>query len=122
LFVTESGCVDDPSQRTQCKSFWFFPFITHNVVPLLKNIGVEFEIAVLRPSCETLDLFETKLEITHDLVVEILSVRLKLDPEFVSTRESLLVQLYYWNVNRFCVLFFFLFAFWFDLFDFQVAK
>jgi hypothetical protein len=123
LFVTEGWCIDDPSQRTECKGLWLFPLLTHDVVPFLKNIGILLQVSVFGPTSETLYLFEAKLEVHHNLVVKLFTVWLEFDPEFVCGRERLFVELYYDCVSRlFLFLNFFFFALWFNLFDFQMAK
>jgi hypothetical protein len=69
----------------------FLPLFTYDVVPLLESVSVDFKITVLRPSSENLDLIETLLEITSNLSLKLACIGLKLDPEVVGIRESLLV-------------------------------
>lgn len=123
LFVAEGWRIDDPSQRTECKGLWFFPLLTHDVVPFFKYVGILLKVSVFGPTSKALNLFEAKLEVHHYLIVKLLTVGLEFDPEFVCGRKSLFVEL-----NGYCVswLFFFINIFFFtlrfNLFNFQMTE
>jgi len=78
---------------------------------------------VLRPSGETLNFFQTELEVHHDLLVELFGVWLESDPEFVGVGQGSAVEL---RGRRIISLLFFLlglfFAFGLDCFDLEVAE
>lgn len=115
--------VADPGDRIEGERLGLFPLFPYNVVPLFQLVCVVLKISVLRPSGETLNFFQTELEVHHDLLVELFGVWLESNPEFVGVGQGSAVQL---RGRRIISLLFFLLglfiAFGLDCFDLEVAE
>ena len=62
--------VNNPSLWIEASLFWFFPVLTHEIIPVFECICIVLEVRMLAPSLKAPDRAETILESLDDYLAE----------------------------------------------------